>query len=267
MKSFIAPSIISTVILSLLMSTGTFGSDACKIDDQQASAVSVIGTARSLDSGIPLYCEYHFGKPEKNRVVVEYRDLNNTLIARKKLDYSANSLKPSVIQEDFRHRELRQVEPGNSPQTLDVAYREANTDVIQQTKIASSKATVVDAGFDQAVRRYWDRLMRDEEISVDFVSPAHLRSFDLTIRKSDREPCKQQNYREEQQVCLLIGPGNRLIGLFVKPLVLIYDKSSKRLDSFSGSVNITSADGKTLRATVSYLYTDGQADLAALSED
>ncbi|MFT6791738.1 MAG: hypothetical protein ACJA04_000950 [Cellvibrionaceae bacterium] len=243
-------------LLTMLASQLSFSAQgSCPLVDSQVNP-AIIGRAISLDDGKPLYCEYHFYQFTNDKTLVEYRDLNGQLFAQKQLDFSVHPLKPDVMQEDFRHGELRRVERSKNtanPSVL-VSLREANTNQIKEVEILIEDRLIVDAGFDAAIRQWWNLLLSGEQVKVNFLSPIHMRTFNLMIEESEGNRCAEAMDDENRQVCFLISPSNRLIGLFVKPLVLVYERAGKRLSSYQGSVNITSLEGESLKAKIFYSY-------------
>jgi hypothetical protein len=250
---FVAPMIV--VASSLLASFPSFSMvNKCLSPSFSADVVDVVGLAVSQKTGEPLYCEYHYKNSQDSKTLVEYRDLNNQIIARKELDFSSSLLSPSVVQNDLRHNELRSVTAAGDDNKLKVSYRKANAEALEKTVIDYSDTTVVDAGFDMAVRQSWDELVSGKKIKIDFVSPVHLTSIKLSIKSSKGRLCSEYNENETDQICFLVRPNNAVASLFVKPLVLVYQRNNQRLLTFSGSVNVTDDNGSSLKAVINYSY-------------
>ncbi|MGH1486336.1 MAG: hypothetical protein ACRBCI_08940 [Cellvibrionaceae bacterium] len=246
--------ITTIIVLSGLSSNAVSASaHSCPENNSAQKIATVIGAAVSVDGGNPLYCEYHYLRPDEKKTLVEYRDIDNQVFARKELDFSSSSLSPGVIQTDLRHNELRAVEPIGSEQ-LKVNYRKANTDKLKEKVLGYSSSTVVDAGFDKAIRQSWETLAAGEKIIVDFVSPVHLTSIKLSIKVSEGKLCRKYNKNESDDLCFLVRPNNAFANLFVKPLVLVYQRETQRLLTFSGSVNVTDEEGASLKAVINYSY-------------
>lgn len=244
---------ITGILLFGLLSHAAFATTyPCPDNNTDQTIASVIGAAVSIDSGSLLYCEYHYLTSNGNKTLVEYRDIDNQVFARKTLDFSSSLLSPGVIQTDLRHNELRAVESIGAEQ-LKVSYRKANTDKLKEKVLAYSSATVVDAGFDKAIQQSWGRLSTGEKIVVDFVSPVHLTSIKLSIKLSKGRLCQKYN-NSSDALCFLVRPNNAFAKLFVKPLVLVYQQKTQRLLTFSGSVNVTDAEGSSLKAVIRYAY-------------
>ncbi len=217
---------------------------------------NIIGEVRDVATNQPLYCEYHiFEEGDNKKTRVEYRNTDQVLIATKSIDYSPSPTRPNVVQKDLRHNELRSVIfDGSDNSGINVSYRKPNKSDIKTVTIKLSDDLVIDAGFDEAVREYWYTLVAGEKLVMDFLSPVHLDTIKLTVKKSTAKSCYKETYDRETQACFLIKPSNVVLNLFVKPLALIYDLKSRRLLSFKGAVNITNEKGGTQNAIIKYYY-------------
>jgi hypothetical protein len=245
--------------------------ESCPQYQHPVNPADIIGMVRDVENGELLYCEYHvFDKKEDSQQVnkktnVEYRALDQTLIATKSVDYSPGLVRPNVVQNDLRHNELRSSLDSSlnseiiatayeKKSAINVSYRKPNSDEIASITIELEEMLVIDAGFDEAVKEYWYTLTRGEKLIINFLSPLHLRTIKLTVKQSNTNNCYKEAYDRETQACFLIRPTNMVLNLFVKPLSLTYDLASKRLLRFKGDVNITDAQGDTQNAIIKYYY-------------
>jgi hypothetical protein len=246
--------------------------ESCPQYQHPANPADIIGMVRDLDSGELLYCEYHvFDKSDDSeqankKTHVEYRAFDQTLIATKLVDYSPGLLRPNVVQNDLRNNELRSsfVSSLNSEMittayekesAVNVSYRRPNSEAIESTSIELEEMLVIDVGFDEAVKKYWYTLTRGEKLIINFLSPMHLRTIKLIVKRSNTDNCYKEVYDRKTQACFLIRPANMVLNLFVQPLSLTYDLISRRLLRFKGDVNITDAQGDTQNAIIEYYYT------------
>lgn len=217
----------------------------------------IVGLATDPDSQQPLYCEYHYlSVEENNQVLVEYRDLEQNLIASKQLRYSDNLLQPEVLQQDFRHGERREISFGQDPAQgeIEVVYLKPKSDQPKQVNLILGDNLVIDAGFDAAIRSQWRQLLAGEIIAMDFLSPVHLRTFNLSVRFVDAEDCSVRLAKPDDELCFMIRPTNAFMNLIAKPLWLVYEKATQRLLTYEGSVNLTTLEGDTLEANIRYYY-------------
>lgn len=265
-------------VLALLVSGTSLGAGAdnsvlalCPQHQYADSRADVIGLVRDVESGELLYCEYHTfnentaGSQVTKNTSVEYRGPDQVIIATKFVDYAPSLLRPNVVQKDLRHNELRSslnnslkarptaTDKGQKP-AINVSYRKPNSDETKSVAIELEDMLVVDVGFDEAVKKYWYTLTRGEKLTISFLSPVHLRTIKLTVKQSKSDKCYKEPYDKETQVCFLINPSNMVLNLFVKPLALTYDLTSKHLVRFKGDVNITNPQGLTQNAMINYHY-------------
>src|SRR4051812_11901650 len=91
------------MLISALLAAAIWPTTVTKACGVQADA-SMVGIARNESDKI-LYCEI-VTKVDNNSLNVGYF-FEGKLFAEKKLDFSANSFTPSVLQKDFRAGELR----------------------------------------------------------------------------------------------------------------------------------------------------------------
>jgi len=221
----------------------------------------IIGEAKSMQTENLLYCEYHFtggempsSRGSETHKFIKYYDPNDQLIADKSIDYASGLLSPSVTQNDYRHGEMRIVKQRDTSR-FSMSYRKPNVEEKPQSvMVKASPSLVIDAGFDDAIRQSWDRLMAGEKTVFSFASPVHARTVGLRVKKTDRKDCGNVDYQKESQVCYRIGAASTVLSMFFKPLALVYDKDTQRLVRFAGQVNITTIAGKTQSAVINYRY-------------
>jgi hypothetical protein len=227
--------------------------------------VAVIGVAKTVDTGEFLYCEYHTFLSQ-DRTTVDYYDKHQSPIAIKKIDYTDSRLSPSIEQDDFRHEETIRVKwvpvESNAPSDearLLVQYQAANTEELGQKWIAEPASVVVDAGFDHAIRFYWQQLEENGHVTFTFVAPAQLRTIKLRVVKRDLMSCLSEgeetvDYQKNTHICYVVKPSSSLLSWFVKPIKLIYHRKSQRLMVFSGNSNISNIQGRGQQARITYRY-------------
>jgi hypothetical protein len=269
------------VIVLLLLSPLVVADDNCPF----LQGVAIIGVAADAKTKTFLYCEYHFFENKQRIAIdsvgsmssmnslddivfseVEYRDTKQQLIAKKSADFSKNRLSPTIEQVDFRHnekvfirQEVGESDSGSEGQqvTLDVRYHEPSSGAVNQQIINLNSNTVVDAGFDNAIRVYWDDILSKKKVILDFVAPVQQTSLGLSVKKQSLTRCQKISsavYTEEEHLCIKVKAANVILSWLVKPIYLVYARSSQRLLTFSGHVNITDGKGKGQTATITYQY-------------
>tara|TARA_R110000823_G_scaffold27609_3_gene80303 strand:+ start:3187 stop:3879 length:693 start_codon:yes stop_codon:yes gene_type:complete len=184
----------------------------------------VVGSAYDESGDELLYRELHFCRDDSASCTVDYRDPAGTTIARKKLDYSSGSHRPSLVMRDLRTDKEYAVEP----------------------EVDAPSATVVDAGFDNYVRSQWSTLTAGE--------PVHFRF--KVVGFDDPIPMKAQQEAgcAEGKVCLKVTVDSWLIGWLADPIELTYARDSQRLLRFRGVSNLRGPDGESQKVDIRYTY-------------
>lgn len=234
---------------------------------QQPNA-DIIGEATDLKSKQFLYCEYHF-LSDKQSIVI-YRNSNSEKIAEKTVNYLRSNLAPDIQQTDFRHCEsivVTQSQPlagssvSDSVLAYRVSYRKANSDDVKVKTIRSKPPmkTIVDAGFDNAIRYYWNDLQSTGSATFSFLVPARLKTVTLKVVKMAMEQCESladldKRYAHDEHDCYRVYPKSAVLRLFVSPLTLVYQIDNQQLMFFSGNSNITNDNGKGQKVAINYRY-------------
>jgi len=232
---------------------------SCIAVPAHAEAFRFIGDAFDPTGQTLLYTETHeveLGEAgEYRRASVSYDGPNGQPIAFKKLDYSVERLRPELDFTDFRT--AQQVTVQHTGRALLLQTKKMSD--LQLVKIPveeEPRLTVVDAGFDQLVGRYWEQLKAGEDIEFEVLalSRASMISFRL-----------YRTILSEQHVELAIAPANWLIRLLMDPIALKYDRQTGRLLEYQGVTNIqASVDGEVsednFTAWIKYRYFDNSDD-------
>ena len=256
---------LRSIIMLLCFYSYTAYSDVCL----PLKNAQIIGVATHAKTGVFLYCEYHV--IEKNTSQVIYTDKTQSPIAIKTVDYSMSLLAPNILQHDYRHSEMVSVTrqeslDKQSVDTLLLEYKGKNSNNILKKIINDRPDLVVDAGFDNAIRYYWDALSTKKKVSLKFVVPAKSRTITLLVKQTKLSRCRLPTVRDvgddlernvdddERYFCYVVKPKSTLLGWFVKPIILLYARDTQRLMYFSGSSNVSTAAGKGQMVNIDYRY-------------
>ena len=184
----------------------------------------IIGEARDPDSGELLYYEHYYCTDDQLKCSVFYLRPDDRLIASKRIDYQLSKKAPALSFRDFR---------------LDrrVTIDRADTDA------------VVDAGFDNFVRLQWQDLAEGEEVRFPFRMVGRDQPIDMRANKAGQ--CT------DDKLCLNIRLDSWLLGSFIDPIQLTYDRGSQRLLRFKGISNLKTDQGRSQKVEIEYRYRDG----------
>lgn len=183
----------------------------------------VVGEARDPGTGNTIYLEHYYCSDDGLSCSVYYLRPDEQLIASKQLDYSNSPKAPALTFQDFRLDRKITIE-------------------------APDSEAVVDAGFDNFVRLQWQDLAGGEEVKFPFRMVGR------------EEPIKMEASRdtrcEEDKLCLEIRLDSWLLGSFVDPIQLTYDRDSQRLLRFKGVSNLKNDAGRSQKVEIQYRYPD-----------
>lgn len=239
-------------------------------EDNDVSVLNYEGYAYlASDLSLLAYVEKHTLTRKKNQPVkrsVRYiakRDPTEqgTLIAQKENHYGADHLtssqaaeQPTFHLKDFRTGYEERVDWKNNE--LEMSVRD--TDVWTKKITSATNDTVIDAGFDEFVRRHWDDLLKGEQKPFQFAVPSRFGFVEFKIERTfpDRNP-QTDPYYQRQTVSLSMTLASRWLAWLLDPITLTYDRSTKRLLRYEGLSNIRDTrDGadKNYDVDIRYVY-------------
>ena len=214
-----------------------------------AMAVSVIGTAHDLQTDAVLYSENHCVVDSLR--YVEYLDSDNQLIAHKLVDYESGLLTPSVVQHNVSLNDVIKVKPvdGSVEMQRRSLSQGLNTKPAKKA-LNNTLALVVDAGFDNFIKEYWDRLVEGEVVTFQFPAAARVDLFDFNVNRMN---CSSG---DKSQQCFNLRLDSWLLRMLVDPIELGYDKKSRQLKRFRGLANVENKKGNGYKVDIRYRYND-----------
>ncbi|MGM0767581.1 MAG: hypothetical protein ACQEV6_06130 [Pseudomonadota bacterium] len=210
------------------------------------------GEAREDDS--PVYEEHHavIGECQDGRWrpathTVEYRKPGESQpFATKSLDYKHSPLRPDMT---FRQPDFEEVieitrEDENSLailwQTPSGKTEEFQTDV--------DEAVVIDAGFDNLVRRHWENVTAAKSVDFRFLAPTRGEHYAFVM-----EPVSTDQTDAPHTVT--IRPSGMVLRFLVDPITLGYDESGALTD-YIGLSNIRKSEDGNFMVHIRYEVTE-----------
>lgn len=206
-----------------------------------------IGEARDLKSDEFLYREIYCANGNPDEMEVIYRNEAGRLLARKLLDYSSGPTTPSFVQQNFYSSEVIEVDLKAGSVTMSVLDAvNAAPKKSSSTQTDGTLPIVIDAGFDEYIRRNWDSLLAGDKKSFLFPFAERDKLVELRIKKA---AC---SYPSETHQCFKLELSNWFIRMLVSPIELGYDPELQRLMRYRGLSNI--GDGKGNGSVVDIRY-------------
>jgi hypothetical protein len=206
---------------------------ACTAAAATASGPSrEIAQALAREDGRLLYREEHWHLPDGGRLVL-YRCPDGTPFARKRVAAGPSAEAPDFAFEDGRDGYREGVRSGAAGREV---YVRARTDAAEQRAPLRVPAdAVADAGFDAAVRARWDALTAGTRLS--FLLPSRLDFVPVRIVDHGRAAAAAPTRRLRMTL-------DTWFGFAVPAVELVYDASSRRLLTFSGTGTIRDGRGR-----------------------
>lgn len=208
---------------------------------------SYAGEARDPDSGALLYEEHHLlrqqdGQPRERLVL--YRCPDGAAFARKRVEYGPDPAAPAFVLEDerFGYREGARREGA----ALVAFVRSAADALTREATLPAARALVVDAGFDEFVRRHWPALLRGESVALDFLVPSRLETLGFKLRRIGSE-----RIDGAPATVFRLSLGG-LLGLFAPDIEVGYRDADRRLMRFEGLTNIRADRDDNLVARIAF---------------
>ncbi len=196
------------------------------------------GRAFDAGSGRLLYRETHWlqGTPQAPSRLVLYRCADGRAFARKAVTAQGDPQAPDFVLDDARDGYQEGVRGGSSARTVYV--RENAQAPTFSHAITVPQGTVVDAGFDAAVRRHWDALQAGRSVAFQFLLPSRQRLVPLTLQRTGAVTWQGQP-AERLQMKL-----DAWFGFAVPAVSLVYARADQRLLQFTGTGNVRDGNGK-----------------------
>jgi hypothetical protein len=204
--------------------------------------------AQPHDSSRPGYFEYYLDDPSGDELRARYFTEDGQSIAQKNLRYTTSSVQPVFEIHDFRNSTGYRVLPVDDRlriQTLRLLNNNYKA-VVDIREVPVIEPTVVDAGFHRFAMQRWDQIAAGETVRFNFVQIDKARLVPMLLERID---CA-----DDGSLCMRVSLNNFLQRIFVPPVLLTYDKHSRRLLRYSGFGPLTTERGNALPVTLNYQY-------------
>lgn len=214
-----------------------------------AQDVRFTGTA-STEDGDVIYeerhsvdgtCEGGVFRPQQHEVAYHKPDAAESF-AGKALEYDASVFRPTVdfVQPTF---DEKMVVTYPEPEILVIDWQTPRGDS-ERFEVAYPPNTVVDAGFDNFVRRNWQRLLAGESVEFRFLGPTRGEHYGFVLESAE-------NDRVDADHVVQIRPTSMVLRFLVNPIVLGYSDSGA-LSDYLGLTNIRKNQDKNYTAHIRY---------------
>lgn len=225
--------------------------------------VSYSGTATARGSAQVLYGEKHLLRYQDDRIaerIVLYTCPDGAAFARKTVAY-VDSQAPDFLLEDASRGMREGVR--SSATTRTVFFRGGRDDMERSGAVPPAAGLVVDAGFDEFVRKYWDALMAGQTLRMPFLVPSRLNALGLQVRH-----LRADTIGEVPSELFRLSPAG-VLGWLTPSIEVYYRAADHVLLRFDGLSDLRDAGGENLDVQIDFppadrMPSDSEAMAAAL---
>lgn len=241
-----------------------------------AAFLPVAGNAQTGDTGVMVYYGEAYALDEPTRLIyreehrlqlrdgkpyqrdVNYFDAEGKKIAQKKNQYFNNIAAPDFHLSDLRNN-YREQAIYNDDGSLTLSLLEDGDQAWRTTRINNlPDDLIIDAGFDEFVRRHWQALLAGKQINFNFASAARQDLIGFRLKKSTAN---------KQQLVLSMRLQSRMLSWLLNPIELTYDRQNQRLLRYRGLSNILDEQGNSYKADIHYQYPEAVVGASTVSRD
>lgn len=220
----------------------------------RAESVQYDGAAYDLKSGAVMYRESHFLQHDGDAAtrVVLYRCPAGAPFARKQLEYTADPTQPNFQLEDARLGYHEGVRGAGDTRVVFVQRGPGESEISGPVPSSKDPKTpvVMDAGFDDFVRRHWDALQRGDTVSFPFLVPSRQDWWAFDISK-DRD----EDVHGEPASVIRMSLGS-WFGFLLPHIEVSYANARKELLRFAGISNVRDPKGKNYKVRIDFIPSD-----------
>lgn len=181
------------------------------------------------------------GKPSETST--KYYDTDNKLIAQRTLNFSKSKFAPDFKTEDLRTGYTEGAEAKGKKFRLFV--REDKDSKLKEKTISIPEPAVIDGGFNQYIKANWGELEKGKALVFNFAVASRLDYYKMRSVKISST---------EKTMKVRIEPERKILRMLASPIVVNYDRSSKRILSYEGISNISDEHGDNF--TIKLVYPD-----------
>ena len=206
------------------------------------------GYARDLQTGQLLYVESHYVREEgavgENRLVLYRCELNGKPFARKEVTYNSIRQAPEFVLVDARSGYSEGVR--RATDGLRVFVQPDAVTPRKESAIKFGPQLVIDAGFDEFVRKRWAELESGKAVAFPFLVPSRLDTYSFKLKKL------RDTVIDSQPVSVYRLNLSGVLGWFTPHIDVSYRKSDRVLLRYEGVSNIRGEDGRNLLVSIDF---------------
>ena len=216
--------------------------------DKPPVGTMISAQALPHDDDVQGYQEFFLDDPANDEFRAVYRSVDGRPIAHKRLRYSGTEKHPTFEMHDYRNASGYRVVPMSQRLRVErLKLLENNIQaVVDVQEVIIVEPTVIDASFHRFLMEQWSVVERGEVIKFNFLQLDKARLVPMELKRTD---CSSADL-----LCVRITLSNFFYRAFVPPVLLTYEKSTRRLLHYSGYGPLPTEAGRALPVTLDYRY-------------
>jgi hypothetical protein len=210
------------------------------------------GTAVDLKTGKKLYSDFHEEYSSNGKhlySVVNYKDPSGKIFAKKNIDFQKNGARANFKLEDFRDGYIEGSEVIGNSNKAKFIFKKNSTEELKEEILETPVPSVFDGGFDIYMKDNWAAIMEGKRKTFSICAPSQMDCFKFAAFKTGEEL-----YKEKEAVVVRVELNSFILSKLVKPIIITYDKNTKRILQFDGISNINNENGKSYVVRITYEY-------------
>ncbi len=198
--------------------------------------------AFNLKDGRLIYREYHEEKFRNEKImesITRYKDPNDNLLTERIMIFGEDLTKPKFILKDFRSGYIEGSEMLLNNK-VKVYTRKNFNDKMSEKILQVEEPFVIDGGLTYFFRENWEKLLNDDTVEFNFITPAKLDYYRFRVSKNSIVTI---GGRKGMQLKLEIN--SFILRAFVDPILITYALDNKEILSYKGISNVNDENGKS----------------------
>jgi len=205
---------------------------AVAADDLPPWPTAFAGDAFDRDGRLR-YREFHdvtLDGHRKVRSVTTYRDASGAVIGRMEADYAGSPFAPDYRMVDLRFDIEERVR--REGDRVFLSHRQGDRTREKIVEHRGDRELIIGPGFNEFIRRHWDRLLAGETLRCDFAIPSRQQIVGFRIQhKPDASSAATARFE--------VSVDNVLLRLVAPSLSVEYDRETRHLALYQGLSNVT----------------------------
>lgn len=206
------------------------------------------GIAKDKSSNEFIYKEIHdeiFSNGKHVQTITSFVCENDNEFAKRNLDFSKSFQQPTYLLVDSRTGLMESITPiGDN--VYEIQYQKNHKSKLKSKRLKVPDPAIVDGGFNYFIKENWEKIVDNQKLYFNFLSPAFQDYFSFQIFKVD------SNQENMNLVKLRMESRQVFLRLLMKPIFVYYDTDTKQIVKYEGISNIRDLDGNSYKALLHY---------------